>query len=425
MAYRRLHGGAVAVRSSATAEDLPGASYAGQQETFLNVQGEEMLLEAVRSCWISLWSERAVFYRSRQNVDQATVKLAVVVQQMVPADVAGVMFTTNPVSGDHDELVIDANPGLGEAVVSGLVTPDHFVMNKRSLRVKEQRTGRREIIVRAKQEAGPRKLPNHQRNLATATLPPRALRELTRLGIAIERHYVAPQDIEWAWIRDGAKAGRLFILQARPMTAIPEPLKVSKPMQLVIPMLAEMWPERPYPLDMTTFTGALEGAIGNFLVTMIGKSAPSPEKLLTEEDGVVVHFEPPEAHFSPGMLIAPWLAIWRTRHYHPSNWETDPLLAEVIGHAGELEKRELAKADMEGKTSKPCMKHWRRLRSRCNCASAIFRRHLLGWANSGYCLCWHSAGIVSAQSWAALRLKPLRLTAPSRRWRLKYGLTLV
>jgi pyruvate,water dikinase len=139
------------------------------------------------------------------------------------------------------------------------------------------------------------------------------------------------------------EAGRLFILQARPITALPEYLKVSKPMQLVIPMLAEMWPERPYPLDMTTFTGALERAIGNFLVMMIGKSAPNPEKLLTEEDGVVVHFEPPEVHLSPGMLITPWLALWRTRHYAPSKWENDPLLAEVIGHAGELEKRNLQK----------------------------------------------------------------------------------
>jgi pyruvate,water dikinase len=153
MAYRLLQGGAVAVRSSATAEDLPSASYAGQQETFLNVQGEQALPEAVQACF-SLWSERAVLYRVRQNVDQAGVKLAVIVQQMVLADVAGVMFTTNPVSGARDELVIDANPGLGEAVVSGLVTPDHFVMNKRSLRVKEQRHGRREIIVTSKKGAG-------------------------------------------------------------------------------------------------------------------------------------------------------------------------------------------------------------------------------------------------------------------------------
>ena len=103
IAYRQWEGSAVAVRSSATGEDLPEAAFAGQQETFLNVLGEEALLEAVRVCWALLWSERAVHYRARQNVDQASVKLAVVVQKMVPADVAGVMFTANPVSGARED----------------------------------------------------------------------------------------------------------------------------------------------------------------------------------------------------------------------------------------------------------------------------------------------------------------------------------
>src|SRR5574342_1304218 len=123
-AYRQLGSEAVAVRSSATAEDLPEAALEGQQETFLNIIGEQALIDAVRACWASLWSERAILYRARQKVDQTTVKLAVVVQRMVPADIAGVMFTANPVSGERAELIIDANPGLGEAVVSGMVTPD-------------------------------------------------------------------------------------------------------------------------------------------------------------------------------------------------------------------------------------------------------------------------------------------------------------
>ena len=159
-AYRQLGGDAVAVRSSATAEDLPEAAFAGQQETFLNVLGEQALLQAVRDCWASLWSERAVLYRARQNMDQASVKLAVVVQKMVQADVAGVMFTADPVSGARDELVIDASPGLGEAVVGGLATPDHFVVNKRRLRLKEQYRGRREIIVLSKAEGGIEQISN-------------------------------------------------------------------------------------------------------------------------------------------------------------------------------------------------------------------------------------------------------------------------
>jgi rifampicin phosphotransferase len=339
-AYRQLKGGAVAIRSSATAEDLPEAAFAGQQETFLNVIGEQALLDAVRSCWASLWSERAIFYRARQNVDQVSVKLAVVVQKMVPADVAGVMFTANPVSGAHDELVIDASPGLGEAVVSGLVTPDHFIVSKSRLRIKEFRVGRREVIIHSKAEGGTEQVTSTGKN-KEAALSPSAVRNLARLGKQIERHYGTPQDIEWAWMEEGTKAGKFLILQARPMTALPKPVKLTAPIRMVIPMLAEMWIIRPYPLDMTTFTGTIERAIGNLLVVMIGKSAPEPDKALVEEDGVVTHFEPPAVHPSISMLISPWLALWRTRYYDPSRWQADPIIHEVLAGARELEKRNL------------------------------------------------------------------------------------
>lgn len=340
-ACSRFDGGGVAVRSSATAEDLPEAAFAGQQETFLNIVGEQELIEAVRACWTSLWSQRAILYRCRQNVDQTTVKLAVVVQRMVPADVAGVMFTANPVSGARDELIIDANPGLGEAVVAGLVTPDHFVVNKRWLRVKEQRPGRREVIIRAKTGGGTEQITPTQETTDVAALPLQAIRKLSQLGVAIERHYGVPQDIEWAWVKNETRTGKFLILQARPMTALPEPLKVSGPMRLVIPMLVEMWPTRPYPLDMTTFTGTVERAIGNFLVAMIGKSAPSPDESFVEDDGVVVRFEPPRVHPSPSILFMPWIVMWRTRHNDPSRWEADPLLAEFITRARDIEGRDL------------------------------------------------------------------------------------
>lgn len=339
-AYRQLDGGAVAVRSSATAEDLPGAAFAGQQETFLNVIGEQALLEAVRACWASLWSERAILYRARQNVDQGTVKLAVVIQTMIPADVAGVMFTAHPVSGARDELIIDASPGLGEAVVSGMVTPDHFILNKRSRRIKEQRLGRREVVIRPKVGGGTEQVTSGQEGTNPA-LSPQAIRTLSQFGIAIERHYDSPQDIEWAWINDKTQAGKFFILQARPMTALPEPLHVSGPMRLVVPMLVEMWPTRPYPLDMTTFTGAVERAIGSFLVTMIGRSAPDPDEMFVEEDGVILQFRPPKVHPSPGILFMPWFAIWRTRGYDPARWEADPLLAELITKVRALEEHDL------------------------------------------------------------------------------------
>jgi phosphohistidine swiveling domain-containing protein len=340
-AYRHMGAGAVAVRSSATAEDLPGAAFAGQQETFLNILDDQALLQAVRACWVSLWSPRAILYRLRQNVDQSAVKLAVVVQRMVPADMAGVMFTANPLSGAPEELVIDANPGLGEAVVAGLATPDHFLVDKHSLRIKDQQPGKREIIVRAKSGGGTQQVAPIDENDRALILPALALRKLAKLGLRIERHYGAPQDIEWAWVRDTANSGKLFILQARPMTALPEPIKMNRPLRMVIPLLAEMWPQRPYPLDVTTFTGAVEGAIGELLVMLLGSSAPSPDRAFVEEDGVVVRFKPPEFHPTPALLVAPWLALWRTRHYDPVHWQADPLLAEVTAQAHALEKREL------------------------------------------------------------------------------------
>src|SRR6266542_2829540 len=192
-AYRDLNNRAVAVRSSATAENLPEAAFACQQETFLNIIDEHALMDSVRACWMSLWSERAILYRARQNVDQSTVKLAVVIQEMVPADVAGVMFTANPVSGERDELVIDANPGLGEAVVAGMVTPDHFVISKRLGRLKEQRIGRREVVIRAKAGGGTEQITSLEQATNASALPFQTIRKLSQLGIDIERHYGAPQ----------------------------------------------------------------------------------------------------------------------------------------------------------------------------------------------------------------------------------------
>ncbi len=339
--YRALGSPPVAVRSSATAEDLPEAAFAGQQETLLNVQGEMALLDAVRECWASLWSERAVAYRTRQGVDSKTVKLAVVVQKMVEADAAGVMFSADPVSGDRSELVIDANPGLGEAVVSGSVTPDHFVVDKRSRRTSLKQAGRREVIIRAKAGGGTERVAQEAGKVEALSLPDGAVRQLADLGMRIERHYGVPQDIEWAWVKDGSAPGRFFVLQARPMTALPAPVTVSGPMRMVLPMLVEMWPTRPYPLDMTTFTGTVERAIGHLLVSLIGPSAPDPDDALKEEDGVVVSFEPPQMHPKPTMVFMPLLALWRTRRYDPRRWEDDPALADFVQRARELEARDL------------------------------------------------------------------------------------
>src|SRR5512133_3133991 len=136
----------LAVRSSATAEDLPGASFAGQQETYLNVCGEQDLLRAVKRCWSSLWTPRALAYRSRQGIDPGAISLAVVVQVMVSASAAGVLFTANPLTGVSDEVVIDAAWGLGEAVVSGVVTPDHITADKATGVVKQMIVAEKTVL---------------------------------------------------------------------------------------------------------------------------------------------------------------------------------------------------------------------------------------------------------------------------------------
>ncbi|HLK65664.1 MAG TPA: PEP/pyruvate-binding domain-containing protein [Bryobacteraceae bacterium] len=148
-AYRRLGiDSHVAVRSSATAEDLPSASFAGQQDTYLNIVGVSALLDAVRRCWASLWTDRAVIYRSTNGIEHRSVRLAVVVQQMVQAEIAGVMFTANPVTGRRHQVGVDASPGLGEAVVVGSVNPGHFVVDPSTGEILERRLGDKRFAVR-------------------------------------------------------------------------------------------------------------------------------------------------------------------------------------------------------------------------------------------------------------------------------------
>jgi pyruvate,water dikinase len=195
---------AVAVRSSATAEDLPGMSFAGQQETFLDVQGAADLLDAVRRAWASLWTARAIAYRQRMGVTQDRVAMAVVVQAMIPAEVSGVLFTANPVSGARDELVINAGAGLGEAIVGGTVTPDTFVVARESLQTTSFTPGQRDATV-------------HPAPAAPPMLSDARVRELSELASRIERQFAgAPQDIEWA-LADG----QFWILQSRPITTLP------------------------------------------------------------------------------------------------------------------------------------------------------------------------------------------------------------
>lgn len=231
-AYGHLGNGetAVAVRSSATAEDLASASFAGQQETSLNVRGMVELASAVTDCWASLWTARAMSYRAREGVKPGQVRLAVVIQQMVEAEAAGVMFTANPANGRHDQLVISAAWGLGESVVSGMVTTDDVVVDAGTGSVVSRRTADKDVMT-VYSEKGIREQPVADARRREPVLDDRAAAELAGHGKRAAEHFGAPQDIEWA--RAG---GRFYILQSRPITALPEPAADTP----------ETWPV-PYP----------------------------------------------------------------------------------------------------------------------------------------------------------------------------------
>ncbi len=217
-AYAALGDGAssVAVRSSATAEDLPELSFAGQQETYLNIRGTQAVLAAVQCCWASLWTPRAIGYRAQHDVPTDGVAMAVVVQALVPAESAGILFTANPVTGDRDQAVINASWGLGEAVVGGHVTPDTVIVNKGDGRVVSREIADKTVMtVRTDTGSAEQHVPDELRG--RSVLDDEAAAELVVLATLIEEHFGQPMDIEWAFAD-----GRFAILQARPITALPE-----------------------------------------------------------------------------------------------------------------------------------------------------------------------------------------------------------
>ena len=225
-AYQALPGDrpAVAVRSSANAEDLPGLSFAGQQETYLNVSGPEAVVEAVRDCWASLWTAQALSYRNEMGIESGAVAMAVVVQIMVPADVAGILFTANPATGQRSEMIVNASFGLGEAVVGGQVTPDTFVVDRTTLAAKETVIGPKAQKIVADGDQGTRLVDVDEGERDVASLPDALLTELAGLAARVETHFDGqPQDIEWA-VADG----KLWLLQSRPITNLPpQPIEVE------------------------------------------------------------------------------------------------------------------------------------------------------------------------------------------------------
>ncbi len=216
-AYSQLSGAdtpqPVAVRSSATAEDLPDLSFAGQQDTYLNIVGADALLDAVKRCWASLWTARALGYRARNHIAPEGVALAVVVQVMIPAEVSGVLFTANPLTGRRDEIVINASYGLGEALVSGQVEPDQYVVCKQGPHITGRKLGAKALAIMPAEGGGTQSIT--QDGSQRQALPDAQILELTHIAMRVADHFGSPQDIEWAWA-----GGRLYVLQSRPITSL-------------------------------------------------------------------------------------------------------------------------------------------------------------------------------------------------------------
>ena len=242
----------VAVRSSATAEDLEDASFAGQQQTCLNVQGEEELLGSIRECYASLWGERAVSYRQATGYDARPVALALVIQCMVNSDTAGVLFTQNPATGEKSEMLINASYGLGESVVSGAVNPDELLCLRDGQIIKQVIGSKKSMVVYGERQT--MTVPVEEKKSKRLSLTPGQIKKLVNKGIEIEAHYGMPMDIEWAF-----QGEELYILQARAITTIAEtgvdeeqmpPIRpVNRKMKESLLFMLEKEPFSYYPLD--------------------------------------------------------------------------------------------------------------------------------------------------------------------------------
>ena len=342
-AYQNLDDGcaAVAVRSSATAEDLPNASFAGQQDTYLNIIGIEAVCEAVRRCWASLWNDRAISYRQDQRVDHRVVRLAVVVQRMVAAETAGVLFTADPVTGRRRRIVINASYGLGEAVVSGLVNPDHFVVEEGEIITRH--LGDKRVAIRPTAD-GTREV-DLKDGSGAACLNDSQIAALADLGRKVEDHYGSPQDVEFAFDSDG----RLWLLQARPITALPpEPQKAAAPARRVysrgqraaVPNIRDHVPMALHPFDYSTFLRPmLTRMLGS--LPYLGFAPVQVDDVIHQAADGVYQIIPPNLRLTLRTPALPFKIILAAVRADPDRWmaECQTTLASLME---ETERAELS-----------------------------------------------------------------------------------
>ena len=305
--------GPVAVRSSATAEDLPDASFAGQQETYLGVAGGDAVVEAVRRCWASLWSDRAIAYRDEQGFTHDDVALAVVVQRMIPADAAGVAFTLDPVTGRR-RVVIESAWGLGEVVVSGAVTPDSFAVERG--RIVERSTGDKRIRIdmTVTGETATTEISGEQ--CSRASLADRDVVAVARLAEQVARHYGRPMDVEWS-----LAGGKPWLLQARPITTaapVGPDRQVGRTSRFIRNDIIEHFPS-PYPLDLMVtriLVRCLDATTGFAGLRM----RPIDGLVEMDADGAVTIGHP---RISWWRLPTGIVRIARTPWRDPRGWDTD------------------------------------------------------------------------------------------------------
>lgn len=298
--------GYVAVRSSATAEDLPDASFAGQQETFLYVKGEQDLLRYLKRCWASLWTARAMAYRNSKNFEHDKVSIAVVIQEMVDATISGILFTTHPLTHNEEELYVTASYGLGEPVVSGLVTPDTFTLDKKSLTITNRHLGAKEKQMLLGPEGQTIFTEVPQIKQEAFSLTTEQLKELGALSKKVADHYQFPQDIEWSYAGE-----TLYLLQARPITTLKSAAaeavelvefgKLSGTQIKILDDLLEHYPEPPTPLDYSVVVMSYQSILDRGEELGI-RLSPATEMIRMDQDGKV-SLHPPQLKLQGKLLF--------------------------------------------------------------------------------------------------------------------------
>ncbi len=322
LAYEKLGGVPVAVRSSATVEDTSSAAFAGQYETVLDVKGVGDVIRAVKVCYASVWGDRVVDYREKRGIPHNEVKMVVLIQEMVHPDISGVMFTANPISGRRNETVINAIKGIGELMVSGLKTPEVYVVRHGWLRMR--------VVEHTIGDDG------HILSLKWA-------HELALMGQKLEKYFGTYQDVEWA-----IKGDNLYILQSRPITTLPIPkLKMNVVKLNVFRLISEMLPRRPYPAEGDFMNIVFRDAVLKMFEPLGVRAGGVRKNMLIWKDGipaVLDYFLWTTPHGVAEFIVKPWfpvslpITIGRGFLSDAKDWKKDPLVKEVYDIKADIER---------------------------------------------------------------------------------------